>query len=77
MTREERIRIEYIIILPKLYKKDMFIMNLFDYFNNNIHIDKINNIDEDVRELAIVRYVIKEAKEIIRDFPYRDRDRDE
>ncbi len=43
-------------------------MNLFDYFNNNIHIDKINNIDEDVRELAIVRYVMKEASKMF----YRD-----
>lgn len=43
-------------------------MNLFDFFNNNIHIDKINNIDEDVRELAIVRYVMKEASKMF----YRD-----
>lgn len=43
-------------------------MNLFDYFKNNIHIDKIQNINEDVRELAIVRYVMKEASKMF----YRD-----
>lgn len=43
-------------------------MNLFDYFKDNVNIDKIKNIDEDIRELAIVRYVMKEASKMF----YRD-----
>ncbi len=43
-------------------------MNLFDYVKKNIHIDRIKNIDEDLSELAIVRYVMKEASKMF----YRD-----
>ena len=43
-------------------------MNLYDYFIENIHIDKIKEFDGDMHELALVRYVMKKASKIF----YRD-----
>ena len=43
-------------------------MNLYNYFLENIHIDKIKDFDGDMYELALVRYVMKEASKIF----YRD-----
>ena len=43
-------------------------MNLYDYFSENIHIDKIKEFNGDMHELALVRYVMKEASK----FFYRD-----
>lgn len=43
-------------------------MDLFSFFKDNIHMDKIENFNGDIYELAIVRYVMKEAARIF----YRD-----
>ena len=43
-------------------------MNLYDYFKENIHMDKIKEFNGDMYELALVRYVMKEASK----FFYRD-----
>ena len=43
-------------------------MNLFNYFKENIHMDKIKNFTGDTHDMAIVRYVMKEAAK----FFYRD-----
>lgn len=43
-------------------------MNLFEFCKENIHMDKIENFDGDIHELAIVRYVMKEVARIF----YRD-----
>lgn len=43
-------------------------MNLYDYFKENIHMDKIKEFNGDMHELALVRYVMKEASK----FFYRD-----
>ena len=43
-------------------------MNLYDYFKENIHMDKIKEFNGDMSELALIRYVMKEASKIF----YRD-----
>ena len=43
-------------------------MNLYDYFKENIHMDRIKDFNGDKYELAIVRYVMREASRIF----YRD-----
>lgn len=43
-------------------------MNLFEFCKENIHMDKIENFKGDTRELAIIRYVMKEVSKIF----YRD-----
>lgn len=39
-------------------------MNLYDYFKKNVHIAELNNFTGDIYDLAIVRYVMKEAAKI-------------
>ena len=39
-------------------------MNLYDYFKENIHMDKIKEFNGDMSELALIRYVMKEASKI-------------
>lgn len=43
-------------------------MNLYDYFKKNVCIDKIKSFEGDMYDLAVVRYVMKEAARIF----YRD-----
>lgn len=43
-------------------------MNLFSYFKENIHMDKIKSFNGDLSDMALVRYVMKEASKIF----YRD-----
>lgn len=43
-------------------------MDLLKYFNENIHMDKIKNFTGDLYDLALVRYVMREAAKIF----YRD-----
>ena len=43
-------------------------MNLYDYFKENIHMNRIKEFNGDMYELAIVRYVMREASRIF----YRD-----
>ena len=43
-------------------------MNLYEYLKEKINIDQIENFSGDKYELAIVRYVMKEASKLF----YRD-----
>ena len=43
-------------------------MNLYDYFIENIHMNKIKEFDGYMHEMALVRYVMKETSKIF----YRD-----
>ena len=39
-------------------------MNLYNYFKENIHMDKIESFSGDMHEMALVRYVMKEASKL-------------
>lgn len=43
-------------------------MNLYDYFKKNVQLDKVKDFSDDMYEIALVRYVMKEASKIF----YRD-----
>ena len=43
-------------------------MNLYDYFKENIHMNRIKDFNGDMHELALVRYVMRETSKLF----YRD-----